>query len=121
MTHNITVEGGTSARLPTAGKYCDRDIVVTATGGDYADGYETGYGNGKTDGLTEFIGDRDYITTGNATMIESWKYFSTVKIFHADFPFATLLGSSAFNACSDLVSANFPLATKIENSAFVQL
>ena len=33
MTHNITVEGGTSARLPTAGKYCDRDIVVTATGG----------------------------------------------------------------------------------------
>lgn len=33
MTHNITIEGGTSARLPTAGKYCDRDIVVTATGG----------------------------------------------------------------------------------------
>ena len=33
MTHNISVEGGTSVRLPTAGKYCDRDIVVTATGG----------------------------------------------------------------------------------------
>ena len=33
MTHNVTVEGGTSVRLPTAGKYCDRDIVVTATGG----------------------------------------------------------------------------------------
>ena len=33
MTHNITVEGGTSVRLPTAGKYCDRDIIVTATGG----------------------------------------------------------------------------------------
>lgn len=31
MTHNITVEGGSSVRLPTAGKYCDRDIVVTAT------------------------------------------------------------------------------------------
>jgi hypothetical protein len=30
---NITVEGGKSVRLPTAGKYCDRDIVVTATGG----------------------------------------------------------------------------------------
>lgn len=30
---NITVEGGTSVRLPTAGKYCDRDILVTATGG----------------------------------------------------------------------------------------
>lgn len=33
MSYNITVEGGTSVRLPTAGKYCDRDIVVTATGG----------------------------------------------------------------------------------------
>ena len=33
MRYNITVDGGTSVRLPTAGKYCDRDIVVTATGG----------------------------------------------------------------------------------------
>lgn len=43
MTHNITVEGGTSVRLPTAGKYCDRDIVITATGGsgsgDLPDGW----------------------------------------------------------------------------------
>lgn len=30
---NIEVEGGSSVRLPTAGKYCDRDIVVTAKGG----------------------------------------------------------------------------------------
>ena len=33
MSFNITVEGGKSVRLPTAGKYCDRDIVVTAEGG----------------------------------------------------------------------------------------
>lgn len=33
MSFNIEVEGGTSVRLPTAGKYCDRDIVVTAQGG----------------------------------------------------------------------------------------
>ena len=33
MRFDITVEGGTSVRLPTAGKYCDRDIVVTAKGG----------------------------------------------------------------------------------------
>lgn len=30
---NITVEGGASKRLLTAGKYCDRDILITATGG----------------------------------------------------------------------------------------
>lgn len=29
--HSITVDGGTSVRLPTAGKYCDRDIIVSAT------------------------------------------------------------------------------------------
>ena len=29
---DITVEGGTSVRLPTAGKYCPKDILVTATG-----------------------------------------------------------------------------------------
>lgn len=36
MSHNITVEGGTSVLLPTAGKYCDQDIVITATGGETA-------------------------------------------------------------------------------------
>jgi hypothetical protein len=30
---NITIEGGTSKRLLTSGKYVDRDIIVTATGG----------------------------------------------------------------------------------------
>ena len=33
MSHNITVQGGTTVRLPTAGKYCDQDIIVTAEGG----------------------------------------------------------------------------------------
>lgn len=33
MTHDITVKAGASVRLPTAGKYCDRDIVITAEGG----------------------------------------------------------------------------------------
>lgn len=31
MSFDITVESGTSVRLPTAGKYCDRDIIVTST------------------------------------------------------------------------------------------
>lgn len=46
MTHNIEVEGGKTVRLPTAGKCCDRDILITATGGggsagdpDLPDGY----------------------------------------------------------------------------------
>lgn len=39
--HNITVEGGESVRLPTAGKYCDRDIVITANGQDTSDANAT--------------------------------------------------------------------------------
>lgn len=34
----ITVDGGTSKRLLTAGKYCDKNILVTATGGGGEDG-----------------------------------------------------------------------------------
>lgn len=30
---NIEVQGGSSVRLPTAGKYCEKDIIVTASGG----------------------------------------------------------------------------------------
>ena len=37
MSFNIEAESGTSVRLPTAGKYCDRDIVITATGGGGAE------------------------------------------------------------------------------------
>ena len=40
----IEVAGGSSVRLPTAGKYCDRDIVVTATGGGSTGGGSTGGG-----------------------------------------------------------------------------
>ena len=30
---NIEVQGGSSVRLPTGGKYCEKDIIVTASGG----------------------------------------------------------------------------------------
>lgn len=33
MSFNFEVEAGKSVKLTTAGKYCDRDIVVSATGG----------------------------------------------------------------------------------------
>ena len=32
MSYNITIEGIKTVRLPTAGKYCDRDIVVSTEG-----------------------------------------------------------------------------------------
>lgn len=44
---NIEVSSNTSVRLPTAGKYCDRDIVVTATGGGGDGGYGEGFEAGQ--------------------------------------------------------------------------
>jgi hypothetical protein len=79
MNHSITVEGGTSVRLPTAGKYCDRDIIITATGGggggDLPDGYRQVdfiEFNGKQLVDTGIIGNQDTqitcgFTWGNAT------------------------------------------------------
>ena len=53
MSHNITIEGGKTVRLKTAGKYCDRDIVVTATGGGGANYYAKFIAT--TDSTTSFI------------------------------------------------------------------
>ena len=46
MSHNITVEGGKTVKLLTAGKYCDQDIIVTAEGSNTDEAYETGYAAG---------------------------------------------------------------------------
>ena len=62
MSFNIEVEGGKSVRLATAGKYCDRDIVVTATGGDTG-GYDEGYSQAESDfwdGVQNYGNRTDY-------------------------------------------------------------
>ncbi|MBO5078106.1 MAG: hypothetical protein J6B67_00295 [Oscillospiraceae bacterium] len=43
----FTVEGGQTVRLKTAGRYCDRDIMVTATGDDNEAAYVQGIADGK--------------------------------------------------------------------------
>lgn len=44
---SFEVEGGKTVKLPTAGKYCDRDIVITAKGGDTEAAYQQGVADGK--------------------------------------------------------------------------
>lgn len=51
MSFRIEVEGGQAVKLPTAGKYCDRDIFVT--GSNNAADLQTKYAEGKVDGLGE--------------------------------------------------------------------
>ncbi len=105
--HNITVAGGESVRLLTAGKYCERDIVVTAEGG--------GGGGGDIDALID----------GSITEIKSnvsWIYAHTFakrrKLVTAEFPEATSIGEYAFNDCISLTSISAPKTTEIGANAF---
>lgn len=67
--HNITVKGGSSVRLKTAGKYCDRDIVVSATAGGVElpaltnEGAESDLMKGK-----QLINSRGEAVTGKFTL-----------------------------------------------------
>lgn len=105
MIHNITVEGGSSVRLPTAGKYCDRDIVVTATGGSGDDWIENGG--------TTYTNDR-------VTKIAAYVFQGNTQLTSVSFPNVLSVGASAFNNCKNLTTVNLPNATSIGGSAFYQ-
>ena len=73
MSFNIEVEGGKSVRLPTAGKYCDRDIVVTATGGGDGGSYDQGYADGKQDEYDRLVDETKIIektVTGSVIRVD---------------------------------------------------
>lgn len=96
--HNITVQGGSSVRLKTAGKYCDRDIIVIAEGGG---GTDTRFKDLAEGTLTEI--DDDTITA-----TRSYAFYAARSLERVNLPNLTSLGSYTFNACGALVSANLP-------------
>lgn len=83
MSFIIEVQGGTSVRLPTAGKYCDRDIIITATGG--------GGDNDQPDPRDQYQ-RVEYITSA-----EEGTYPYIITDFYAD------------NSCGVEVIASFPV------------
>lgn len=99
--HNITVEGGTSVRLPTAGKYCDRDILVTAEGG----GYDAAASIvART--ITTYS-DRKLTTVG-------FRGFSHCSVLESvNLPELTTIGTHGFNSCSKLKRVEFPKLTTL--------
>lgn len=74
---NITIDGGTSKRLLTAGKMCDRNIFITATGGGGGDIPEEAFNFGGDISYTFSQGNWDWfiesyghrITTDNITSL----------------------------------------------------
>ena len=127
MSFNVEVESGTSVRLTTGGKYCDRDIVVTATGGD----------GGNIDKLinrtvtevssnSEAIGDYVFygctkltnITLPLASSIGTEAFYNCVKLESVEVPNVTSIGGSAFRLCTVLPSIDLPLTTSIGSNTF---
>lgn len=105
--YSITVEGGTSKRLLTAGKYCDRDIVVTATGG--------GGSGGDIDALID--GSITEVTSG-VDAVGDYAFQSKTMLEKASFPNATSVGMDAFSGCTKLSEISIPRLTTIGKYAF---
>ncbi len=105
----ITVDGGTSKRLLTAGKYCDKNILVTATGGS-AGGQE----------LADSIVDRSITEiTSDVVTVGMNALSNCTKLTKANFPKATRIESAALRTCTSLTDIQLPLAEKILNSALL--
>ena len=106
MSFNIEVEGGTSVRLPTAGKYCDRDIVITATGG------------GSDGDIDELINRTITEVSSTSAEIGAYVFYGCTRLKNIDLPVATSIGNDAFYNCANLVSVELPNVTSIGGSAF---
>lgn len=103
--HNITIEGGTSKRLLTAGKYCDRDIVVTAEGG----------GTNDIDALI----DRTIAEIrSDVTAVGYYAFASCAALVSAHFPNAVTINGYGFQNCTALTDIYFPKVTGINGYGF---
>lgn len=135
MSFNIEVEGGTSVRLPTAGKYCDRDIVVTAQGGaedlndvlteqealiDELKEVLRGKASGSSDDLTRSIINKTITaySDNEITTVGAYAFNGCNKMKSVNLQNATYVGQYAFNGCSALTDVNLPNAKTVGGNAF---
>ena len=98
MSHNITVEGGTSVRLPTAGKYCDRDIVVTATGGGSVSEPSTISGINLHNAETDI--QNTYLDGAEVIAFNGWKTTDFIPVEEGKFYFVYSVSAIGAKYCS---------------------
>ena len=128
MSFNIEVQGGTSVRLPTAGKYCDRDIVVTALGGDTGEvvtSFLTGTITSIDSSATKLIAyacrgqtSLKSVNLPNATSCETSVFHSCTALTSINMPKLKSTGTYNFSTCSALTEVTLPAATSLANYCF---
>lgn len=142
---NIEVAGGSSVRLPTAGKYCDRDIIVTATGGggstepDPRDEYQrVEYIESAEEGtypyiITDFIADnscglevvasfpilQDRIPMGSRLNSDATRFYCVYPMSATSIYYGFNTGSSI--SCQLKVNTIYRLQTNFLNSRLVNV
>jgi hypothetical protein len=107
MSFNVEVEGGSSVRLPTKGKYCDRDIVVTATGGG---------GELTLDGIASGTQPQGNIVL-NCESVRDYAFYKYSGIWSVRSDTVKTVGERSFSNMS-AGSINMPNVTKCGNYAF---
>lgn len=136
MSHNITVEGGTSVRLPTAGKYCDKDIIITAKGGkedldavlteqeeliatlqDTLRGKAQGSGG---DDMAGTLADRTITEfySNSCTAIGDYSFRGCKSLKTLVAPNAQRVGEYALYQCNKLLSITLPSVTTVATNSF---
>ena len=100
---NVTVDSGNSIRLKTAGKYCDRDIVVTAEGGDELD---------------KLLSNQLTTLDSNATSVKKYTLYGSNKLDSVNLPNAMIIGTYALGGCPKLRYVDLHKAKSIEANAF---
>ena len=127
MSHNITVKGGKSVRLPTAGKYCDRDIIVTAEGGGGGDPALEGIIINGIEGNAEAFDtsiQADFpalvvAVLPNATSIDSYAIQDFEELEIVRCPQATSMGTRAFYNCATLREVYLPMMQSVNTYGFM--
>ena len=121
----ITVEGGKTKKLLTAGKYCDSDIVVTADASSedsLVSRSVTAYRNDRvqTVGTSAFQGAAALVSVdfAEATKMSAYCFNNCTKLDSVNIPKVTFVGNGAFAGCSSLETIEIPALTQLYTGAF---
>ena len=97
---NIEVQGGSSVRLPTAGKYCEKDIIVTASGGGGTEEIGSFYSNFDSNGYPTKLMIKG-LKTIPAQYLRPYDANNAIssRVYEIDLGVAETIGQSAFRNC----------------------